>query len=91
MDCCLLSSEEVGQLLHYSIPPNHFYHRHMKPKEALEKVKNGELDLVEDKKSNRFFVTLPRMYYLRPKLSDGVIHTVQRVLSNQPMHIQTDR
>ena len=83
MDCCLLSPEEVGQLKHYGISPSHF--NHLKPKDALEKVKLGELDLVEHK--GRTFVTMPRMYYLKPVKSDGVIATIQRVLSNQPSHI----
>ncbi len=88
MDCCLLSAEEIGQLKHYNIQPNHFNHTHMSSKEALEKVKTGELDLFEDDKSHRFFVTIPRCYYMKPVRSEGrYIETIQRVLSNQPLHI----
>jgi len=86
MDCCILSAEEVGQLKHYNIQPNHFYHHHLKSKEALEKVRSGELELVESK-DGRFFVTVPRQYYLEARTSAGVMKTIQRVLAAQPTHI----
>jgi hypothetical protein len=86
MDCCILSDEEVGRLTHYGISPNHEHHRHMKVKQALEWVKEDKLNIVESK-DGRFYVTWPKMYYLRPVLSCGVITTIQRVVSNQPLHV----
>jgi hypothetical protein len=87
-DCCLLTDTEVGQLKHYNIQPNHFYHSHIPTKEALEQVKLGELDLVEGKDS-RFFVTRPKMYFLARLKSEGkYVESVQRVLSNQPLHMR---
>lgn len=86
MDCCVLSDEEVGRLTHYGIAPNHEHHIHMKVKVALERVKNEEL-VILDAKDGRFYVTRPKMYFLKPTLSCGVITTIQRVLSNQPLYV----
>jgi hypothetical protein len=86
MDCCLLSAEEVGQLKHYNIQPNHDNHTHITTKKAIEHVKSGELDII-DHKDGRFYVTTPRMYYLAPVKSAGVIEVIQRVLGPQPLHI----
>jgi hypothetical protein len=46
MDCCVLSAEEVGRLIHYGLWPNHADHYHLKFADAMQKVSEEELNIV---------------------------------------------
>jgi hypothetical protein len=84
MDCCLLSSEEVGRLRHYKIAPDHTEHIHISPKLAIEGLKDETYELV-NLGDGRYAVTVAKMYFLkrRPSGGHGGIDIIQRVQSNQ--------
>lgn len=90
MDCCLLSAEEVGRLQHYKIEPNHDEHSHIDSREAIKQVLDDELELVEN--DGRYYVTKPKMYFLRA-LPSGVsgIKVIQRVKSNHLVELKPIR
>lgn len=86
MDCCVLSSEEVGRLRHYNILPDHEDHIHIDTKEAIKGVTEEDYELVLGR-NGRQYVTPNKMYYLRAVKSGG-IHVIQRVLGAQPKFLQ---
>lgn len=90
MDCCVLTSEEVGQLNHYGLIPNHENHVHIKVEDAVKGIKDEDLEIVIGK-HGRNYVTRAKMYFLRRTPSGGRdgIHTIQRVISNQPLELKT--
>ena len=90
MDICLLNDSEVGRLLNYAIPVNHGDHIHISAKEAMERIKREELDLIQDPRSKRWYVTEAKMHYLERKPSAG-IDTIQRVRAAQPLILKVPR
>lgn len=87
MDCCLLSAEEVGQLRHYGILPNHENHRHVDHQVAIDGLKDESMELVEGK-HGRNYLTMSRLYYLKPVESGpSGIPVIQRVISNHLKHL----
>ena len=91
MDCCLLSSEEVGRLLHYKIIPDHDEHMHVPTSEAIRRLKDESYELVTGF-NGRNYVTRAKLYYLRA-LPSGPTHikVVQRIISNQLIEIKPSR
>ena len=92
MDCCVLSQEEVGRLQHYGINPNHEDHVHISAEEATAGLMDETYELVTAK-SGRQYVTKTKLYFLQPIRSGGRggIPVIQRVLMNQPSHIEPVR
>lgn len=88
MDCCILSSEEVGQLTHYNILPNHENHIHIPHDDAVKGLKDEEYVLIAGR-NGRQYLTKEKMYFLRstPSGGRGAIPIIQRVVSNQPKHL----
>jgi hypothetical protein len=89
MDCCLLSSEEVGRLVHYGITPKHDEHTHLSTDTAIALLKDETLELITDR-NGRHYVTRAKMHFLRVLPSDG-IPVVQRVESNQLLELKPIR
>jgi hypothetical protein len=92
MDCCVLTSQEVGQLNNYGILPNHENHRHISVELAAKGINEETLVIVQGK-HGRNYVTDEKTYFLKrlPSGGRGGIHIVQRVLSNhlkflKPIH-----
>lgn len=88
MDCCLLSSEEVGQLTHYGILPNHGNHIHIPHDDAVKGLKDEDFVLV-DGRNGRHYLTTNKMYFLKavPSGGPGAIPVIQRIVSNQLKHL----
>lgn len=88
MDCCVLTSREVGRLTHYGLLPNHEEHTHIGSKAAIQGVLNDTFDLVEGK-DGRYYVTPQKMYFLRATPSGpSRMKVTQRVLSNQLVELK---
>jgi hypothetical protein len=92
MDCCVLSSREVGRLTHYKFSPNHTEHHHISPQEAIKGVLEEYYNLV-DAGDGRYYVTPVKTFFLRrtPSGGRGGIDTVQRVLSNHILELKPIR
>lgn len=79
MDCCCLSAEEVGRLVHYNILPDHEEHHHLPSKDAIMGVINDELQLVEGR-DGRYYVTRVMEHVLRAMPSgESRIKIIQRI------------
>ena len=90
MDCCLLSAEEVGRLVHYRLLPNHEEHTHLDPKVAIKGVQDEELELVEHE--GRYYVTRPKLHFLRALPSGpSKIKVTQRIISNHILALKPIR
>jgi len=89
MDCCVLTSREVGRLTHYALQPNHTEHRHISSKEAIKGILDEKYDIV-DTGDGRYYVTSTKTYFLARKPSGG-IDIVQRVLSNHILELKPVR
>lgn len=91
MSVCLLSSEEVGRLLHYRLNPDHEAHVHIDVKAALDGVVDGTYEVVHA--GEKQFITHCKCYFLRrtPSGGRGGIDTIQRVLSNHIMELKPIR
>jgi hypothetical protein len=92
MDCCVLSSEEVGQLKHYKILPNHENHHHIPCDQAILGIKDEDYELV-DGFNGRQYLTKTKLFFLRkvPSGGKGAIPIVQRVVSNHLKHLMPVR
>jgi hypothetical protein len=83
MDCCVLSAEEVGRLVHYNILPSHDDHIHINSKDAIKGVIDDDFELVNGR-DGRYYVTRTKMYFLRALPSgDSGIKVIQRIRSAQ--------
>jgi hypothetical protein len=89
MDCCVLSAQEVGQMAHYNMLPNHRNHHHISVDEATKGVLEDLYELITGK-NGRHYVTPAKLHYLRPVISGGIA-VIQRVISNQPKYIEPVR
>jgi hypothetical protein len=89
MDCCVLSTEEVGRLKVYNILPNHDDHTHLDTKLAIDGLKTEEYELVTSK-DGRNYVTKSKMYFLQKRHSGG-IPVIQRVRAAQPKYLLIPR
>lgn len=83
MDACLLTSEEVGQLTHYGLDPNHENHVHIPVDLAMKGLQDEDYNLVRGK-NGRNYLTAAKTHFLKrtPSGGRGGIDTIQRVLSN---------
>jgi len=91
MDCCLLSSEEVGRLHHYKILPNHDEHTHISTSSALDGLKDESLQLVRGY-DGRDYITQSKTHFLRALPSGpSKIKIIQRVLSNHILELKPIR
>lgn len=88
MDCCVLSSSEVGRLQHYKLLPNHEEHGHIDAKEAIKGIVDGTFEIVEYQ--GRYFVTRAKTHFLQRKPSAG-IDVIQRVVSNHILELKPVR
>lgn len=88
-DICLLSSEEVGQLRHYKILPNHDNHVHVPHQTAVDGLKDEKYEFVQGLNGGRNYLTTTKLYFLRklPSGGRGSIPIVQRVVSNSLKHL----
>jgi hypothetical protein len=89
MDACLLTAEEVGQLVNYGIDPSHENHIHVPAEEAIKGIHEEEYLLVKGKHGRNYITTAPT-YFLRrtPSGGPGGIHIVQRIKSNHLKHLK---
>lgn len=85
MDCCILSTEEVGRLVHYGLTPSHDEHSHIDPQSAILGLADETFEMVGER-----YITRTKMYYLVRRKSLGV-DTIQRVLSNQLTYLKPIR
>jgi hypothetical protein len=85
MDCCVLSSREVGRLMHYGLLPNHAEHYHIDPRDAMTGIQNDRFELIQYQ--GRDYVTQTKVYFLQRKPSAG-IDVIQRVLSNHVLELK---
>lgn len=91
MDCCLLSSEEVGRLQHYKLLPCHDDHTHISTKAAIDGLKDESLELVKGY-DGRDYITAAKVFFLRALPSgESKIKIVQRVLSNHILELKPIR
>ena len=88
-DICVLTAEEVGQLKHYKILPNHSNHVHISHDEAVEGMRLENYEFVEGLNGGRNYLTTVKLYFLKrlPSGGRGAIPIVQRVVSNSLKHI----
>lgn len=85
MDCCVLSSCEVGRLVHYGLLPNHEDHHHIDVREAMAGILEDTFEIVEHK--GRHFVTPAKLHFLQRRPSAG-IDVIQRVVSNHLLELK---
>lgn len=91
MDCCVLTSREVGRLTHYNLSPNHTEHRHIASKDAIKGILD-ELYEIVDAGDGRYYVTPIKTFFLARKPSGpSGIDIVQRVLSNHILELKPVR
>lgn len=87
MDACVLSSEEVGRLVHYGLYPCHADHYHLRPVDAIAALKREEMELITTPEG-RNYLTPTKLYYLKSIPSGpSRIRVIQRTRLAPPKKI----